>query len=99
MTGIVPAEAFARAQAAVDRALALDDRLAETHNIAGLLLFTCDFDRRGAQAELRLALHLSPGSADTYDHLGWLCSSQARFDESLALVQRARELDPHHAPE
>ncbi len=92
--GVMPAEAFARAQRAVDSALALDDGLAEAHGILGLLRFARDFDWKGAEAELRLALELSPGSGDAYDHLGWLCSAQRRFDESLALVRRARELDP-----
>jgi serine/threonine-protein kinase len=94
ISGVVPAQAFARAQQAVDSALALDDGLAEAHGIVGLLRFTRDFDWKGAEAEFRLALRLSPGSADIYDHLGWLCSAQGRFDESLALVRRARELDP-----
>ena len=91
---VVPAEAFARAQQAVDHALALDDGLAEAHDIVGLLRFTRDFDWKGAEAEFRLALRLSPGSADIYQHFGWLCSAQGRFDESLALLRRARELDP-----
>jgi Tfp pilus assembly protein PilF len=91
---VVPLEAFARAQRAIDTALALDNNLAEAHGIVGLLRFTRDFDWKGAEAEFRLALTLSPGSADLYDHLGWLCSSQGRFDESLALMHRARELDP-----
>jgi serine/threonine protein kinase/tetratricopeptide (TPR) repeat protein len=94
ISGVMPAEAFARAQTAVESALALDDGLAEAHGIVGLLRFTRDFDWKGAEAEFRLALRLSPGSADIYDHLGWLCSAQGRFDESLALVRRARELDP-----
>ncbi len=94
ISGVVPMEAFARAQRAVERALALDDSLAEAHGIVGLLLFTRDFDWKGAEAEFRRALALSPGSADVHDHLGWLCSAQRRFDESLALVRRAHELDP-----
>ncbi len=94
ISGVVPVEAFARAQQAVDRALALDDGLAEAHGIRGLILFTRDFDWKGAEAEFRLALKLSPGSADSSLQLGWLCSAQGRFDESLALMRRARELDP-----
>jgi TolB-like protein/Flp pilus assembly protein TadD len=94
ISGLVPLEAFARAQRAVASALALDNNLAEAHGIVGLLRFTRDFDWKGAEAEFRLALTLSPGSADLYDHLGWLCSSQGRFDESLALMRKARELDP-----
>ena len=94
ISGVVPAEAFARAQQALDRALALDEELAEAHGAKGLILFTRDFDWKGAETEFRLALKLSPGSADAYLQLGWLCSAQGRFDESLALMRRARELDP-----
>ena len=94
VSGVTPAEEFARAQSAVDAALALDDGLAEAHGVLGLILFTRDYDWKRAEAEFRLALTLSPGNADVHDHLGWLCSAQGRFDESLALVRRARELDP-----
>ncbi|MGD1148655.1 MAG: protein kinase [Thermoanaerobaculaceae bacterium] len=94
ISGVVPSEAFARAQQAVDSALALDDGLAEAHGILGLLRLARDFDWKGAEAEFRRALALSPSSADIHDHLGWLCSAQGRFDESLALVRRAQELDP-----
>ncbi len=48
----------------------------------------------GAEEEFKLALELSPGGADTYDHYGWLCGALQRWDEALALVQRAQELDP-----
>ncbi len=91
---VAPAVAFARAQQAVDHALALDDGLAEAHDMVGVLRFTRDFDWTGAEEEFRLALRLSPSSADIYQHLGWLCSAQSRFDESLALMRRARQLDP-----
>ncbi len=94
ISGLVPLEAFARARQALDRALSLDEDLAEAHGIAGLLRFARDFDWKGAEEEFRLALKLSPGSADIYLQLGRLCSSQGRFDESLTLMRRARELDP-----
>jgi eukaryotic-like serine/threonine-protein kinase len=92
--GWQPAAAFRLAKAAVARALAIDDGLGEAHGVAGLLRFVCDFDWAGAEQELRLAMALSPGSADVYDHFGWLCSSMLRFDEAIAAVRRARELDP-----
>ena len=61
-----------------------------------LALLKCvhDFDWTGAEAEFRLALELSPGSADIYDHYGWLCAALQRFDEAIGLVKRAQELDP-----
>jgi len=94
IAGILPLEAYARAQKSVDRALALDGRLAEAHGILGLLLVTRDFQWAKAEAELRLAITLSPSCSDAYDHLGWLCSAQGRFEEALGLMRRARALDP-----
>ena len=94
ISGVVPVDAFARAQQAVDKALAIDEGLAEAHGIVGLLRLARDFDWKSAEAEFRLALKLSPGSADIYLQLGRLCSAQRRFDESLAVMRLARELDP-----
>ena len=78
----------------MERALALDDRLGEAHGVFALLKFVWDFDWSGAEREFRLALELSPGGADVYDHYGWLCGAQERYDEAIALVRHAQELDP-----
>ncbi len=94
IVGWEPGVVYRRAKDAIARALAIDDGLGEAHGIAGLLRFVCDFDWAGAEKELRLALDLSPGSADVHDHYGWLCSSLGRFEEAIRAVRRARELDP-----
>jgi serine/threonine protein kinase/tetratricopeptide (TPR) repeat protein len=94
VAGWEPEPTYRRAKEAIAKALALDDGLGEAHGIAGLLRFVCDFDWAGAEKELRLALDLSPGSADVHDHYGWLCSSLGRYDEAIRAVRRARELDP-----
>jgi serine/threonine-protein kinase len=79
---------------AVTKALALDKDLGEAHDILALLKFTHDFDWAGAEKEFKLALALNPGGADIYDHYGWMCAGLERYDEALALVKRAQELDP-----
>jgi tetratricopeptide (TPR) repeat protein len=91
---IRPEEAHGRARDAVETALRIDPELGEAHSVLGLLSFTHDFDWQRAEAEFKLALELSPGAADIYDHYGWLCGSMERWDEALALVKRAEELDP-----
>jgi len=91
---ISPEEAHRSARAAVETALKIDSELGEAHSMLGLLSFTHDFDWARAESEFKLALELSPGSADIYDHYGWLCGSMERWDEALALVKRAEELDP-----
>jgi serine/threonine-protein kinase len=89
-----PEDAYRRAREAVTTALKLDSELGEAHSVLALLMFTHDFDWVGAEAEFKRALELNPGAADIYDHYGWLCGSLERWDEALALVKRAEELDP-----
>jgi serine/threonine-protein kinase len=86
--------AYQEAMEAVTRALALDSGLGEAHSVLALLKCVHDFDWTGAEQEFKLALELSPGAADIYDHYGWLCSALERYDEALVLVKRAQELDP-----
>ncbi len=92
--GMRPDVAFARAKETVAKALALDSTLGEAHGLVALMRFMCDFDWPGAEREFEIALRLSPGSADIYDHYGWMCSSLGRYDDALRLIERARELDP-----
>jgi serine/threonine protein kinase/Tfp pilus assembly protein PilF len=86
--------AYQQAMEAVTKALTLDNGLGEAHSVLALLKCVHDFDWAGGEREFRLALELSPGGADIYDHYGWLCSALERYDEALALVKRAQELDP-----
>jgi serine/threonine-protein kinase len=89
-----PDLAHERAMEAIGKALALDNQLGEAHSVLALLKVTHDFDWVGAEEEFKLALELSPGAADIYDHYGWLCAAVERYEEALALVKRAQELDP-----
>ena len=86
--------AYREAMEAVTRALALDSGLGEAHSVLALLKCVHDYDWAGAEREFKLALELSPGAADIYDHYGWLCGALQRYDEAIVLVQRAQELDP-----
>ena len=89
-----PEVAYRQAKEAVAKALALDAGLGDAHCAAAFLRWVCDFDWNGAEEEFNRALQLSPGSADTYDLYGRMCSELERYDEAIALEQRAQELDP-----
>jgi serine/threonine protein kinase/Tfp pilus assembly protein PilF len=90
---VPPAEAIARARAAAATALELDPHLAESHSTVAYLDM-CDFEWVRAEQGFKRALELNPSSADTYDLYGRLCSAQERFDEAIALLRRAQEMDP-----
>jgi tetratricopeptide (TPR) repeat protein len=92
--GFPKQEVLAKAQVAVDTALALDERLGEAYNsLAGIL------DERGdleaAEATYQRALELNPNYATAYNWYGGLLRmSLDRPDEALVLHRKALELDP-----
>jgi TolB-like protein/Tfp pilus assembly protein PilF len=97
MGGMVEAsgpEPARQARAAIARALALDDELAQAHGISALIKFVFDFDWAGAEREFQRAIELGPGVADIHDHYSWMLSSLERYDDALREVLLARELDP-----
>jgi tetratricopeptide (TPR) repeat protein len=93
-SGQLREETLAKAQAAADKALELDDRLGEAHNaLAGILEFSGDLE--AAEAEYQRALELNPNYTQTYSWYGFVLREKLdRVDEALALHMRAIELDP-----
>ena len=98
LTGIFmqqrPHEAAATARTAVERALTLDDGLAEAHDAAARVHFYFDWQWAAAEREFTTAIELDPANTDTHasygGSLGWL----GRTEEALSQVAKARELDP-----
>jgi len=88
-----PAEALRKAEEAAGRALALDPQLTEAHASLGLIK-NAEWDWRGAERELRLALDLNPGYAATYQRLALNLTVHGRFEEAEALLRHAQTLDP-----
>jgi len=72
----------------------LDPELSEAHLAAAYGKLVYDFDWDGAEQEFKRALDLSPNSADANDLYGRLCSALERYDEAIAMHQRAQDLDP-----
>jgi TolB-like protein len=89
-----PGAVYGRATEAVAKALDLDPELGDAHATAGYLKMVHDFDWPGAEAGLRRALDLNPGSAYAHDLLSRACWAIERYDEALPLALRAQELDP-----
>jgi serine/threonine-protein kinase len=89
-----PEDAFARAEEHVEHALRVWPDLSAAHMCAAYLRMTRDYEWAEAEREFRLALELAPNDAEACDLFGRMCAGIARFDESLALLRRAQELDP-----
>jgi TolB-like protein/Tfp pilus assembly protein PilF len=95
---MVPAEeGYAKARAAVDRALALAPDLAEAHAHKGWIQRTHDWDWTGAEASFDRALALEPNNAIVLRRAGALASSLGRNDQAIDLTRRALAQDPLNA--
>jgi len=75
------------------RAITLDPGSAEAYTALAEVLCQ-DFDFEGCERAFRHAMQLNPGYALAPYLLSWRISPFGRFDEGIALAQRARQLDP-----
>lgn len=90
-------DALRKAEAAADRAIALNPNLADAHAAKAFALFYWDWDIAGSDAEFRRALALDPDSVLTHQ---WYASTlECRDDgpEALREIEAARRLNPASA--
>jgi TolB-like protein/Tfp pilus assembly protein PilF len=89
-----PKEAFPKARTAAERALEIDNRLAEAHTSLGVVRFQYDWDWAGAEKEFKRAIEINPSYAPAHQFYADLLKSQGRFDEALSEMNFAGALDP-----
>jgi tetratricopeptide (TPR) repeat protein len=91
-----PSETFPKAKQAAERALALDPNLAEARTALGWAKFYYDWDFKGAEEEFRQAISLNPEYAFARESCAVLIyeTDPNRFDEALAELKTASEIDP-----
>jgi DNA-binding winged helix-turn-helix (wHTH) protein/TolB-like protein/Flp pilus assembly protein TadD len=91
---LAPNEGFPKARMAAEKALELDDQLAEAHATLGAVKHFYDWDFAGAEKEFKRALEINPNNADAHQFYSYYLTGMGRFDESMAEMRRAQELDP-----
>jgi len=89
-----PREAFPKAKAAAIKALELDSTLGEAHNSLAFVLDGFDWDFNSAGKEFRRAIELNPGYATAHHWYAWHLSLLGRYDEAIAEMRKAENLDP-----
>ena len=82
-----------KVQAAIDKALALNDQLGEAYATLGLVRWAQD-DFAAAKVAYKRALELNPNYATAHHWHGIFLASIGLSDEALAQIRKARELDP-----
>jgi len=92
--GTPASESFPRAKDAAERALALDDRLAEAHTALARVRLHYERDLPGAGSEFRRAIECNPSYATAHHGYSIYLRDVGRFDDAIAEAERARALDP-----
>ncbi|MCI4347931.1 MAG: tetratricopeptide repeat protein, partial [Thermoplasmata archaeon] len=89
-----PTETFPRARAAAEKAIAIDDHLAEAHASLGFVRFLYERDWGAAAKEFERAIALNPGYPTGHQFYADYLKAMGRFDEAVDEMKRAFELDP-----
>jgi Tfp pilus assembly protein PilF len=91
---LAPNEAFPLAKQAALKALQLDPSSAEAHTALAFETYRYDWDFGGAEKEFQKAIVLNPNYATAHQWYGEFLADLARFDQGIAELRRAQELDP-----
>src|SRR5262249_16672911 len=87
-------DAMQRARSMAQKALALDETLAEAHTSLGWVIFIHDWDWDQAGREFRRAIELNPRYATPHQWYSWYLAAMGHAEEARAEGRRARSLDP-----
>jgi len=89
-----PNETFPKAKEAADKALELDEDLAEAHTARAFIYFMWEWNWADAGREYRRAIELKPDYSSALQWYSSLLAATGRTDEALAEVKKARDVDP-----
>jgi serine/threonine-protein kinase len=93
--GLSPAaEAVPLFRSSATKAIELDRNLAGAHLSLGLVNFFHDWEWEKAEQEFKTAILLNPRDAEALSYYALFLGFDDRFDEAMALVRRALEVDP-----
>ena len=92
--GPPPSESYPRAREAAEKALELDDSLAEAHALLGEVRVNYDHDWDGGEREFRRAVELNPNYPTGHHWYAAYLASMNRPQEAEAEIDKASVLDP-----
>ena len=93
-TNLSRRELYPNAKAAVEKALMLDNQLAEAHISLACLMMVNEWDWTGAYTEFRIGLELNPNYATGHHWYAEWLQYMGRHEEAIREISIAVELDP-----
>lgn len=91
---VSPSEVYDKARDAALKALELDDTLAEAHTSLAYVKMYYYRDWQGVETGYKKAIALNPNYATARQWYSEYLAAMGRFDEALAEIRRAKEIDP-----
>jgi len=89
-----PEGMYPASRLAAQRALEMDDSIAEVYLALGMHEMYYEWDYDAAEAKLQRALELNPNLTGAVYHYAWLMELWQRSDKALPLGDRTADLDP-----
>ena len=93
---IPPKEAFPQARDAVNKALEIDDTLAEAYTQLAWINLYYDWDMQTAEKNIKQALELNPGYSLAHQYYRDYLMILGRHDEAVEKLRKAQSLEPHN---
>ncbi len=93
-TKMPPDQAYPRAKAAAERAIALDDSLSGAHSSLAFVDFYWSWDAKDAEREFKRSIELDPNSVVAHHWYATFLLHMGRFQEALEQIEIAQKLDP-----
>jgi TolB-like protein/DNA-binding winged helix-turn-helix (wHTH) protein/Tfp pilus assembly protein PilF len=87
-------DAYPRAREAAEKALSIDDTIAEAHFVLAEVLHEGDWNWSAAEKEYQRALHLNPSSATGHKLYAEYLTHASRYADAFAQIREAQHLDP-----
>jgi serine/threonine protein kinase/Tfp pilus assembly protein PilF len=89
-----PDDGMPKARAAAEKAIELNPNLAEPHTSIGWIKMGYEWDYAGSEKEYKRALELNPKYATAHQWYATLLAYTGRFDEAIAEINTALNVDP-----
>ncbi|MBA2525298.1 MAG: protein kinase [Pyrinomonadaceae bacterium] len=89
-----PKDSMPKMKAAAQKALKIDETLAEAHNSLAIVSYQYEWDWVTAEREFKRAIELNAGYAYAHHQYGWLLALSGRQDEAIREFTQALQLDP-----
>jgi tetratricopeptide (TPR) repeat protein len=87
-----PQETFPKAEAAVRKALELDDTLSDAHRVLGAYKMNYEWNWSEGEREFKRATELDPNNDGAHSEYATYLVRVGRFDEAIALRKRASDI-------